>query len=393
MSSLIYVPNRDVLCIFLSVFFGVFFKILNASDRFNRMTHRRRLAVNIAFLVAGLGIVAVSVYASFSLAIVGIVFIGIFSSFGESILIGFLNLFPPELTGAWSSGTGMAGVGGTLFYLGARSIISAYTTDDLKINQIVFLILIPQAAFYWFAFVRVSASLEQQRSIVRADKSELANSATADTLNEPFQPLVSSSDESAHAHLVEEHEHSVAALWSACYSPIARSMPKIGAIAWQLCAVYFLEYVISVGFAAKSASNVCSDVQKHAGQCTWWNSNAYEVLAFCYQLGVLISRSSISWFHIPRLWTMTLVQAINFVLWCIHAQHPFMALGFQFAHMVFVGLIGGAMYVNSFYAIMIDESIVNEQRETCLNVVSLFINVGIVTSAFFEIIASATFLK
>jgi hypothetical protein len=59
---------------------------------------------------------------------------------------------------------------------------------------------------------------------------------------------------------------------------------------------------------------------------------------------------------------------------------------------MYVGLIGGGMYVNSFYAIMIDDRIRPEERETCLNVVSLWINLGIVSSALFEIVASATFL-
>jgi battenin len=190
----------------------------------------------------------------------------------------------------------------------------------------------------------------------------------------------------------------------------------VGNIAWQLAAVYFLEYVVSVGFAAKANPKCTVDDVS----CDWWHRNFYEILAFCYQFGVLISRSSISFLRIERIWTLTLLQAINFAFWMIHALHAFIPLWLQvrfcfnqvfinfqrsfelclrtpfphqFLWMVFVGLIGGAMYVNSFYNLMVDPNIPDQSREMCINVVSLWVNFGIVTSAVFEIIADKTFLK
>jgi hypothetical protein len=36
---------------------------------------------------------------------------------GQNVLLAYLKNYPSSLTGAWSSGTGMAGVGGSAFYL------------------------------------------------------------------------------------------------------------------------------------------------------------------------------------------------------------------------------------------------------------------------------------
>jgi hypothetical protein len=69
--------------------------------------------------------------------------------------------------------------------------------------------------------------------------------------------------------------------------------------------------VASVGFAAKSNLHPPAD--------DWWRVNAYEVLAFCYQFGVLLSRSSISLIKIKRVDFMTLLQGGNFAIWQIQA--------------------------------------------------------------------------
>ena len=54
----------------------------------------------------------------------------------------------------------------------------------------------------------------------------------------------------------------------------------------QLSLVYFLEYVVLVGFASKA--------NPHPRDDDWWAKNAYELLALCYQIGVFFARSSVS---------------------------------------------------------------------------------------------------
>lgn len=89
---------------------------------------------------------------------------------------------------------------------------------------------------------------------------------------------------------------------------------------------------------------------------------------------------------------MTVVQSANFVLWFFHAKYQFMPLGVAFAMMIFTGLIGGAMYVNTFASLVDDKDIREKDREISINVVALWVNLGIVSSAVFEILSANTFL-
>ena len=119
----------------------------------------------------------------------------------------------------------------------------------------------------------------------------------------------------------------------------------------QLSLVYFLEYVILPGCAAK--------VNPGAGASDKWAvKHAYVVLSFCYQFGVLISRSSLSvvritWVELltvlqvdesavySSVQFLTMSQALNFILWELAAYYHFLPVYAQFPLMVYVGLLGG----------------------------------------------------
>ena len=56
----------------------------------------------------------------FALCLFGAVLNGVTSAFGEVIMLGYLKNFPSHLVGAWSSGTGCAGVFGAGIYLALK---------------------------------------------------------------------------------------------------------------------------------------------------------------------------------------------------------------------------------------------------------------------------------
>lgn len=95
--------------------------------------------------VFGLVGLAFSVYVSFVFALFMIVLIGAASSFGESILLTYQRNFPPEVVGGWSSGTGMAGVGGALLTI-LFSAVLKFT------NQEIFICMIPSVIIYMIAY-------------------------------------------------------------------------------------------------------------------------------------------------------------------------------------------------------------------------------------------------
>jgi battenin len=116
----------------------------------DHLTARKRTSFTcIGFFVGMLLLVLSPQTGSFWVAIVGIVIIGGACSFGESVILGYLKAFPVSLTGAWSSGTGMAGIGGSLWYL---ALSSAANLSD----QLIFGTMMVSIPVYWLAFTAIS---------------------------------------------------------------------------------------------------------------------------------------------------------------------------------------------------------------------------------------------
>lgn len=66
-------------------------------------------------------------------------------AFGEGVILGYLKSFPSNLVGGWSSGTGLAGIAGSLIFIALNSLKVSLT--------ITFGILIPLEFLYLFAFL------------------------------------------------------------------------------------------------------------------------------------------------------------------------------------------------------------------------------------------------
>lgn len=79
--------------------------------------------------------------------------------------------------------------------------------------------------------------------------------------------------------------------------------------------------------------------------------------------------------------------------WLNGEQYKFMNVWVQYAAMIYVGLLGGAMYVNVFYLILHDPDIPEEDREMCINLTAIFITLGILVAAGFVLLADNTFLQ
>ena len=70
----------------------------------------------------------------------------------------------------------------------------------------------------------------------------------------------------------------------------------------NMFAVYFFEYVASVGFAIRSPSL--------SENGSWWCTNGYLVLQVTYQCGVLLSRSSLALLRVKRVEIITALQVV-----------------------------------------------------------------------------------
>ncbi|KAK4102433.1 batten's disease protein Cln3 [Parathielavia hyrcaniae] len=107
----------------------------------------------------------------------------------------------------------------------------------------------------------------------------------------------------------------------------------------------------------------------------------YPFYGFLYQLGVFISRSSTPFLRIHHLYVPSFLQVANLVLLTLHALLNFIPSVYViFAVVFWEGLLGGAVYVNTFAEIM--EKVPARDREFSLGATSVSDSGGICIAGF-----------
>ena len=100
-----------------------------------------------------------------------------------------------------------------------------------------------------------------------------------------------------------------------------------------------------------------------------------------YQLGVFISRSSTPFFRIRNLYFPSFLQVLNLVVLTLHAILGFLPnVYLVFAIMLWEGLLGGLVYVNTFA--LIQDVVAREDREFSLGATTVSDSGGISLAGF-----------
>ncbi|MCJ1397778.1 battenin CLN3 protein, partial [Xylographa trunciseda] len=95
----------------------------------------------------------------------------------------------------------------------------------------------------------------------------------------------------------------------------------------------------------------------------------YPTYQFIYQAGVFLSRSSTLFVRIHALYPPSLLQCLNLLLLVLQSMFAFLpSVWWVFAIVFWEGLLGGAVYVNTFAEILEREE--GEGREFCLGATS-----------------------
>lgn len=403
-----------------NVFFGLFVRILNAFV-FNRWSYKLRMILAGVQTLIGLAVVSAAPYIGdsdgfrFTLLLLGIVAIGNGSSYGESVSLGYIELFPSRLVGGWSSGTGMSGVMAALIYIGL--------SEAKLTNTAIFMISAPFVLVYWFAYFvllrvpfqnPVTGTWEAQNnwaalSWKQLPKIELtsaarhnSNTAAGTTPNERQQlldegrrsPFVSTSSATSSLRTVPlDFDDRVSAHpggsingpGQALHAPAAPTSGSGSSSCWT-CAIWWsdfkrdllpdalrlnrltlfnninlmLVYVFEYAVQFVAPFSFPCDVVKKSDN--FLLKQSFVITQFCYQIGVLCSRSSLACIRIRRVELLTIAQALNAILWLVQSKTLMMsssneseeikyAIGL-FVWMVFVGFFGGASYVNVFYNVL-----------------------------------------
>uniref|UniRef100_A0A3P8NNX1 Battenin n=1 Tax=Astatotilapia calliptera TaxID=8154 RepID=A0A3P8NNX1_ASTCA len=130
--------------------------------------------------------------------------------------------------------------------------------------------------------------------------------------------------------------------------------------------VYLTEYFINQGLMELLFFH--NIFLTHAAQYRW-----YQTL---YQLGVLLSRSSLHCVKIRRVWILSVLQTLNAVFLLFAVRYLFLpTVWLVFAFILYEGLLGGAAYVNTFH--FISKETEDRHREFSMAAASIGDSLGI----------------
>ena len=141
-----------------------------------------------------------------------------------------------------------------------------------------------------------------------------------------------------------------------------------------LLLVYIAEYTINQGVAPTLLFPLNESPFNHYRAF-------YPTYNAIYQSGVFISRSSTPFFRIHNLYLPSLLQCLNLAILILQALFGFIpTVWIVFAIVFWEGLLGGAVYVNTFAEI--SERVAKDEREFSLGAVTVSDSGGICVAGF-----------
>lgn len=292
--------------------------------------------VSVVVIFSCLSFIIVSFSRSNPVTLLGVVCASLSSGLGEVSFLAFTHQFSEPVISAWASGTGAAGV------IGAGSY-ALLTSLGLSPQQTVLVMLIVPGglALTFWCLLQPSRSSDNQ-----TEYRALAQSEHEVDLN-------LQSPESSALCFVEK---------ITIIGSLMKYMIPLGA-------VYFFEYLINQGLF--ELLYFPRTFLSHSQQYRWYQ--------LTYQLGVLVSRSSLVCLVISRVWLLSLLQGLTAALLCVQAVTWSLSgdsgLVLIFLIVFWEGLLGGAAYVNTFHRI--SEESEERSREFSLGITSVADSVSI----------------
>ncbi|XP_069380688.1 battenin [Paralichthys olivaceus] len=314
--------------------------------------HNMPYGIRVLFCVvmAATSFLLVSLSSAVWISILGVIFASISAGLGELSFLSLTVFFTRDVLGGWGSGTGGAGVAGAFLY-------SALTQVGLSPQLTLQIMLVVPFAMLisYFSLLVPPPSLPQWKS---------RRTEYAAVGSEESQGLMDGAEE-------EEQEKSTPVTEAVSTGPLTFT-EKLHVIkgllkfVLPLGLVYFAEYFINQGLM--ELLYFPNFFLSHAEQYRW-----YQTL---YQVGVMVSRSSLCCVKIRKMWALSLLQVVNAVVLLFAVRYQFLPSAWLvFVIVLYEGLLGGAAYVNTFYFISKESE--DRHREFAMAAASVGDSLGI----------------
>jgi len=276
------------------------------------------------------------------------------SGFGEMTFLMLTSHYKPTTVSAWSSGTGGAGIIGALSFL----VLTSWWNISVRTSLNLFSLLPAIMALTYFFIL-------------------------APGFEPPPTHYLPIDNHSEHAEVLPADEDDGILTSEPKNISFREKLSIVKSLIWRFLApmflVYFAEYTINMGIAPTLlfplAQTPFYELRDH-----------YITYAFTYQLGVFISRSSVSIFPIRHVWIPSLLQVGLLVVFFSQAFFSWMpGVYFVLGLIVIEGLLGGTTYVNTYNNIRTDGSVALHHKEFSMGVVGVADSLGIAFAGLFSL--------
>ncbi|XP_055797829.1 battenin isoform X2 [Salvelinus fontinalis] len=317
----------------------------------HKLPYGFRVLVCVATAIASFLLVSFS--STVWISILGVIFASVSAGLGELSFLSLTVFFSRDVLGGWGSGTGGAGVAGALLY-------SALTQAGLSPrNTLLIMLVVPVAMVISYFFLLVFPPSFPQWKCREVESVRGGDSQSR-------RPLLDDTDEEEEREKGAEEDKVTGPLTFIEKLHIIKGLLRFVV---PLGVVYFAEYFINQGLL--ELLYFPNFYLSHAEQYRW-----YQTL---YQVGVLVSRSSLCCVKFRRIWALSLLQCVNAVLLLLSVYYQFLPSAWLvFVIVLYEGLLGGAAYVNTFY--FISKETGDRQREFAMVAASVGDSLGIAIS-------------
>eukprot|EP01130_Rhizamoeba_saxonica_P006556 TRINITY_DN260_c0_g1_i1.p1 TRINITY_DN260_c0_g1~~TRINITY_DN260_c0_g1_i1.p1 ORF type:complete len:420 (-),score=57.50 TRINITY_DN260_c0_g1_i1:30-1229(-) len=270
------------------------------------------------------------------LRLIGVVVASVATGFGEITYMSLTSFYHKNTVSAYSSGTGGAGVFGSVLYWSLRNFASQYISP-----KFILLSCAPIPLYMAISYFCIISGEQKSYHAIQTgyldDDQKQFTGARELSLSEKFKLQL-----------------------------------RLFKYTGPLFLVYYSEYTIMQAVAPVIIFPNSKYWADGSVVYTW-----YQML---YQVGVLISRSSVNIIQFKRLWFLSSWQVVNLiVLWSVAYFEWIESIYIIFPIIVYEGLVGGAVYVNCFY--LLTEEIEDDIKEFAMSCVSFWYSCGILSAS------------
>jgi battenin len=332
----------------------------------HKIPYRVRIIIFVILSSGGMVLIALTPPdRTVSIKLVGVIIGSLSSGGGELSFLGLTHYYGPFSLAAWGSGTGGAGLVGAGLYV----LMTTWIGFTVK-NSLLASAFLPLIMLFSFFVVLPQGPLKLAKQSKDYDALPVSDAHESETVDDvPFTAVSSRllGPEIGSTRPSPPHTPTFA-------SNLRRARSLFFPYMLPLLLVYIAEYTINQGVAPTLLFPLVQT------PFTAYR-DFYPTYALLYQVGVFIARSSTPFYRIHNLYLPSILQIVNLILLILQSLYDWIPNVWLVLGVIFwEGLLGGAVYVNTFAEIM--ECIPGREREFSLGATSVSDSGGICVAGF-----------